>query len=186
MRKDRASHCDAVRSLASTWLFGREWLRSPLRVGAVAPSSARLAESMTQGLMATCGPVIELCPGTGVFTAALLRRGIPAAQVAAIEASESFAAALALRFPQVAVIHDDAARIRHVSPFGPGARMWSSAVCRCCRCRRPRCCGSWRDARRFLNRTANCASSRMGSGAQSRWRCCPVWLWWHSAGPSFL
>jgi phospholipid N-methyltransferase len=76
---------------------------------------------MTQGLTATCGPVIELGPGTGVFTAALLRCGIPAAQIAAIEASESFAAALALRFPQVAVIHDDATRIRHVNPFGSGA-----------------------------------------------------------------
>jgi phospholipid N-methyltransferase len=75
---------------------------------------------MTEGLTATCGPVIELGPGTGVFTAVLLRRGVPAAQVALIEASESFATALSLRFPQVAVIHDDAARIRHVSPFGPG------------------------------------------------------------------
>ena len=38
-----------------------------------------------------------------------------------IEASESFAAALELRFPQVAVIHDDAARIRWITPFGLGA-----------------------------------------------------------------
>jgi phospholipid N-methyltransferase len=75
---------------------------------------------MTQGLTATCGPVIELGPGTGVFTVALLRRGVSAAHVAVVEANESFAAALTLRFPQVAVIHDDAARIRHVSPFGPG------------------------------------------------------------------
>jgi len=121
MRKGGANQCRAVQSLASPWLFGREWLRAPLRVGAVAPSGSRLAEAMTQGLTATCGPVIELGPGTGVFTAALLRRGIPAAQVAVIEASENFATALALRFPQVAVIHDDAARIRHVTPFGSGA-----------------------------------------------------------------
>ena len=120
MRKDRASLRDAAKSLASNFLFGREWLRSPLRVGDVAPSSARLADAMTQGLTATCGPVLELGPGTGVFTAALLRRRVPAAQVAVVEASESFAAALTLRFPQVAVIHDDAARIRHVTPFGPG------------------------------------------------------------------
>ena len=120
MRKDGASQCDTVQSMASPWLFLREWLRAPLRVGAVTPSGARLADAMTQGLTATCGPVIELGPGTGVFTAALLRRRIPAAQVAVIEASESFATALALRFPQVAVIHDDAARIRHVTPFGPG------------------------------------------------------------------
>jgi phosphatidylethanolamine/phosphatidyl-N-methylethanolamine N-methyltransferase len=121
MRRDGVSQCDAVQTLASPWLFGREWLRSPLSVGAVAPSSARLADAMTQGLTATRGPVIELGPGTGVFTAALLRREIPAAQVAVIEASENFAAALALRFPQVAVIHDDAVRIRHVTPFGLGA-----------------------------------------------------------------
>ncbi|MBR2573662.1 MAG: methyltransferase domain-containing protein [Loktanella sp.] len=73
---------------------------------------------MTQGLTATCGPVIELGPGTGVFTAALLRRGVPSAQVAVIEVSKSFAAALELRFPHVAVIHDDAARVSHVTPFG--------------------------------------------------------------------
>lgn len=105
MRKDGASHCTAVRSLASPWLFGREWLRAPLRVGAVAPSSARLADAMTQGLAATCGPGLELGPGTGVFKAALLRRGIPAAQVAVIEASESFAGALALRIWSSAVCH---------------------------------------------------------------------------------
>lgn len=121
MRRDGASESDAGQSLSSTYLFGREWLRAPLRVGAVAPSSARLGDAITQGLSATCGPVLELGPGTGVFTAALLRRGIPAAQVAVIEASESFAAALALQFPDVEVIHDDAARIRHVSPFGPSA-----------------------------------------------------------------
>jgi phosphatidylethanolamine/phosphatidyl-N-methylethanolamine N-methyltransferase len=44
---------------------------------------------MTQGLTATCGPVVELGPGTGVFTAALLRRGIAPAQVAVIEAANT-------------------------------------------------------------------------------------------------
>jgi phospholipid N-methyltransferase len=49
--------------------------------------------------------VLELGPGTGVFTAALLRRGNPAAQVAVIEASKSFAAALGLRIWSSAVCH---------------------------------------------------------------------------------
>ncbi|WP_209427637.1 methyltransferase domain-containing protein [Pararhodobacter sp. SW119] len=64
--------------------------------------------------------MVELGPGTGVFTAALLRRGVSPAHVAVIEASENFAAAMARRFPQVAVIHADAARVRYLSPFGPG------------------------------------------------------------------
>jgi phospholipid N-methyltransferase len=120
MSKGDAIPCDPVQPLLSPLLFAREWLRAPLRVGAVAPSSARLAAAMTQGLTATCGPVVELGPGTGVFTAALLRRGIAPAQVAVIEAGEHFATNLTRRFPQVAVICGDAARVRALSPFGPG------------------------------------------------------------------
>jgi phospholipid N-methyltransferase len=63
--------------------------------------------------------VIELGPGTGVFTEAILARGIPPERVAAIEASTGFAAALATRHPCVTVIVADAARVRHVTPFGP-------------------------------------------------------------------
>lgn len=105
---------------ASGRLFGREWMRSPLGVGAVAPSSAYLAQAITAGLATAEGPVIELGPGTGVFTAALLRHGIRPDHIVAIEASEGFARELALCFPQVVVIQDDAARIRHLTPFGRG------------------------------------------------------------------
>lgn len=75
---------------------------------------------MMQDVTDASGPVVELGPGTGVFTAALLRRGIPAAHITAIEAVEGFAAAMERRFPGVAVIHGDAVRVRHVVPCGPG------------------------------------------------------------------
>ena len=97
--------------------FGREWMKAPLKVGAVAPSSSGLARAITRGLSATDGPVIELGPGTGVFTSALLARGIPGACIAAIESSSGFASALTSRFPEVRVICADAARIRHLYPF---------------------------------------------------------------------
>ena len=42
------------------------------------------------------GPVIELGPGTGVFTRALLARGVPTHRLALIEADPVFASALAL------------------------------------------------------------------------------------------
>ena len=113
----RAQHQDQPATPAR--LFGREWMRSPLRVGSIAPSSLRLARAMTEGMTSTSGPVIELGPGTGVFTAALLRLGIAPDQIAAIEASPSFATALAQRYPQIMVIQDDAARVLHVTPFGP-------------------------------------------------------------------
>lgn len=99
--------------------FARELITSPLEVGAVAPSSAALANAMTEGLSAADGPVIELGPGTGVFTRALLARGIPQEQIAAIEASQVFASTLTARHEGIAVIHGDAARVRRLSPFGP-------------------------------------------------------------------
>ena len=119
--KDTSS-CQATRprTMSLIGLFGREWLRAPLRVGAVAPSSAGLAAAMTRALTNASGPVVELGPGTGVFTASLLLRGIPSAQITAIEAGEGFVVALQRRFPEVAVIHGDAVRVRHVVPCGPG------------------------------------------------------------------
>lgn len=107
------------RQPVSAALFGREWLRAPLLVGAVAPSGAALARAMTAGMSAADGPVIELGPGTGVFTGALLNRGIAADQITAIEASKRFAAALATSHPGVTVIAADATRVKHLTPFGP-------------------------------------------------------------------
>lgn len=91
--------------------FGLEWLYAPLRTGAVAPSGVALASAMTAALTEADGPVIELGPGTGVFTRALVARGIPADRIAAIEASAGFAAHLAAHHPDLRVIHGDAARI---------------------------------------------------------------------------
>ncbi|MCY6380092.1 class I SAM-dependent methyltransferase [Hoeflea prorocentri] len=103
--------------------FGREWMKAPLKVGAVAPSSSGLARAITNGLSASDGPVIELGPGTGVFTSALLARGIPDSRIAAIEASSGFASALAARYPAATVICADAARIRHLNLFGVPANV---------------------------------------------------------------
>lgn len=116
----RSSRCDDRKPAACEgMLFGKEWLRAPLRVGAVAPSGAALARAITDGLSPSDGPVLELGPGTGVFTAALLARGIPPGDIAAIEQGEPFASALSERYREVVVIHGDAARIRHLTPFGP-------------------------------------------------------------------
>lgn len=102
-------------------LFLREWLAAPLRVAAVAPSGRRLAAVITSELDADRAPVIELGPGTGVFTRALIARGIPEERLALIEASAGFAARLSEAFPRAAVYCMDAARLRTVMPFGPGA-----------------------------------------------------------------
>ncbi len=58
------------------WDFFRAWLANPLRGASIVPSSHRLALAITQEISCATGPVLELGPGTGVFTRALLARGV--------------------------------------------------------------------------------------------------------------
>lgn len=97
----------------------RAWLRDPRSVGALAPSGPALARLMTVDIEHTRGPVIELGPGTGVFTRALLERGLPWSQLALVEADPQLATALARRHPQARVLRMDAAELgRTPSLFG--------------------------------------------------------------------
>ena len=63
------------------------------------------------------GPVIELGPGTGVFTRALLRGGVPAHRLAVIEADPILAAALAQHHPLLRVLNMDAAQLGDTPPL---------------------------------------------------------------------
>ena len=127
MRPRLRGHRAQARGDTRRAIFFREWIKAPLRVAAIAPSSQGLAKAITDGLTGADAPIIELGPGTGVFTAALLARGIAPADIVAIEASPGFAGALAARFPAVKVVCDDAARVKHLTPFGAGAA--GAAVC---------------------------------------------------------
>ena len=105
-----------VNVLTDTWLFLREGLRRPRRLGAVAPSGKALAELITSEIAAHNGPVIELGAGTGAFTRALLARGVPERELILIEAHPYFARMLQLRFPAAKVLEIEAARLQHVDP----------------------------------------------------------------------
>lgn len=97
--------------------FLREWLTAPLRVGAVLPSGATLAKAMTAEIGPETGAVIELGPGTGVFTQALIARGVPEHRLALIETGSEFAALLDTRFPQARTLWMDASQLRGVELF---------------------------------------------------------------------
>src|SRR5262245_21978917 len=57
--------------------FIRTWIEKPLSLGAVTPSSRALARTMAGYVdPARPGPIIELGPGTGPVTEALLAQGI--------------------------------------------------------------------------------------------------------------
>lgn len=89
--------------------FLRNWLRNPLKTGAVFPSSRALAEAMARPVpLDGEGVVVELGPGTGVMTQALLDRGIAPERLVLIEYSPDFCTLLAARFPGVRIVQGDA------------------------------------------------------------------------------
>ncbi len=95
--------------LVSTFAFFRAWARNPRTVGAIMPSSAKLARQMA-GMLDKLSPddlVVELGAGTGVVTEALLRQGISPKQLLVFEMSPDMAAVLRRRFPDVTVVCDN-------------------------------------------------------------------------------
>ncbi|WP_246703289.1 MULTISPECIES: class I SAM-dependent methyltransferase [unclassified Rhizobium] len=104
-------------------LFLRTLLTNPRMVGAIAPSGTMLAELMTSEVDPSAGPVLELGPGTGAFTEALLARGVCEKDLTLVEYADSFASMLRRRFPTARVVCADAARLRahglpEEAPFG--------------------------------------------------------------------
>jgi phosphatidylethanolamine/phosphatidyl-N-methylethanolamine N-methyltransferase len=97
---------------AGTTLFLKRWLRRPLSVGALVPSSRSLAEAIAAVTRAAIagrnGCVVELGAGTGEVTRALLEAGIRPHRLALIERDPELAAFLRRRFPSLQVIEGDA------------------------------------------------------------------------------
>src|SRR3546814_7721642 len=85
----------------------RALISDPQRVSALAPSSTALADLITSEITPASAPVIELGPGTGVFTRALLARGVPREDLVLVEAGADFARSLQLRFPDVRILAID-------------------------------------------------------------------------------
>ncbi|GAB2924497.1 class I SAM-dependent methyltransferase [Nonomuraea fastidiosa] len=95
-----------------TALFLGQFLRSPGTIGAVAPSSRRLAAAVCAPIPERGEPiVVELGPGTGAFTAEIQQRLGGRGHHLAVEVNEQLARLLAGRYPAVDVAHADAMRL---------------------------------------------------------------------------
>jgi phosphatidylethanolamine/phosphatidyl-N-methylethanolamine N-methyltransferase len=93
--------------------FFRSWIEKPLTVGAVAPSGKALARVMAGYVdPAASGPIVELGPGTGPVTEALLERGIDLAKLVLVEYDSTFCALLRKRFAGVNIVQGDAYDLR--------------------------------------------------------------------------
>jgi phosphatidylethanolamine/phosphatidyl-N-methylethanolamine N-methyltransferase len=93
--------------------FLRSWIEKPLHVGAVMPSGRLLARTMAQYVDSDGkDPVVELGPGTGAITAALIDRGVDPRRLVLVEYNPGFCALLRDRYPQARVVQGDAYTLR--------------------------------------------------------------------------
>jgi phosphatidylethanolamine/phosphatidyl-N-methylethanolamine N-methyltransferase len=103
--------------LSDEMRFLRTWIAKPKIVGAIAPSGRALARAMAAAAdVSTPGLVLELGPGTGVVTEALIERGIAPERIVAVEFDTGFCSYLRERFPAVNVIEGDAFNVDKTLP----------------------------------------------------------------------
>ncbi len=93
--------------------FIRRWLENPRLAGAITPSGRFLARAMAHCVdPAGEGPIIELGPGTGPVTQALIARGVAPERLVLVEYEPSFCHLLAKKFPRAKIVRGDAYRLR--------------------------------------------------------------------------
>ncbi len=96
-------------SLDDDMRFIRTWLEKPLAVGAVTPSSRALARTMAAYVDPSVpGAVVELGPGTGPITEALITQGIDPLRLVLVEFDATFCRLLRARYPAATVVQGDA------------------------------------------------------------------------------
>lgn len=92
--------------------FAKTALLHPRSIGAVVPSSPYLAKSMAECINhKKPGFVLELGPGTGAITEAILKSGISPKKLIAVELSKEFIATLKKTFPDIQIISGNAVHL---------------------------------------------------------------------------
>jgi phosphatidylethanolamine/phosphatidyl-N-methylethanolamine N-methyltransferase len=89
--------------------FFKTWATSPIKMGSVSPTSRALASLMVKHAGPDpSGYTLEIGPGTGVVTQALLAAGIPPDRIVSVEYDKDFCRLLRKRFPGMAIMQGDA------------------------------------------------------------------------------
>jgi phospholipid N-methyltransferase len=96
-------------------LIFKRFLRNPRTVGAVSSSSRALARQMVSAIP-TDRPVtvVELGPGTGAFTDAIVRRVAPGSRILAFEIEPLFVSRIRERWPSVDCVETSAEHLEQV------------------------------------------------------------------------
>ncbi len=96
--------------------FIKQFFKDKKMVGAVAPSTRFLCEKMLANIdFSTAKTIIELGPGTGVFTDVIMARMSADAKLIALELNDNFYDTLSKRIndPRVQIIHDSAELVQN-------------------------------------------------------------------------
>jgi phosphatidylethanolamine/phosphatidyl-N-methylethanolamine N-methyltransferase len=97
------------RGIADSARFLKTLVAAPRLTGAVAPSGRALARAMaTAAGSPRDGFIVELGPGTGPVTGALIENGVAEERLALIEYDSQFCRLLKARFPRAEIIQGDA------------------------------------------------------------------------------
>ena len=100
--------------------FLAAFVRRPFDTGSITPSSAQLAKAMVEGMgIEEADTLVELGPGTGVFTKLIRQRMKPGARLFCLEIDPEMAEALRQNFPGVDVVNDSVENLpRHLKDAG--------------------------------------------------------------------
>ncbi|MBK5256278.1 MAG: methyltransferase domain-containing protein [Vicinamibacteria bacterium] len=100
--------------------FLAAFAKRPFDTGSITPSSAWLAQAMVEGMeLPDADTVVELGPGTGVFTRVIEGQLRPEARFLCFEINRDMAKALSDRFPGVQVVNDSVEHLdRHLQAAG--------------------------------------------------------------------
>lgn len=91
------------------WSFFRGWIDKPKAVGSIVPTSSITARRMASIVDPRSNHlVLELGPGTGVITRAILDRGIAPENLVSVEYAQAFVDRLAAEFPGINLVHGSA------------------------------------------------------------------------------
>ncbi|PAQ11763.1 phospholipid N-methyltransferase PmtA [Mesorhizobium temperatum] len=89
--------------------FFKGWIDKPKAVGSIVPTSSITARKMASVVNPNSGlPVLEVGPGTGVITRAILAQGVKPENLYAVEYSPDFVRHLRQLYPGVNIIEGDA------------------------------------------------------------------------------
>jgi phosphatidylethanolamine/phosphatidyl-N-methylethanolamine N-methyltransferase len=99
--------------------FIKRWMRNPLQMGSILPSSAALSVLMARSALERLSDddvVLEIGAGTGRFTRALLDAGLSSDRLISMELDKKLHGFLEHQFPRVNIIHGNAVFLTDLLP----------------------------------------------------------------------